>query len=94
LVRILHYKSKNLSLTFDTEVKGGLVLGVVHPDAMSFFAGPNILTKSEAGLHRCPQQAKVKALPRIKLCWTGRDRAMSYPLDNPQNKTPFDLFKI
>ena len=87
-LRFLRYKSENLSLTFDTKVQGGLIFGVVHPEAMSFFAGPNILTKSEAGLHLCLQQAWVKALPRIKLCRTGRDRAMSHPLDNPQKRRP------
>ena len=33
--------------------------GVVHPNALSFFAGPNCLPKSEAGLHHCLQRAKV-----------------------------------
>jgi len=33
--------------------------GVVHPNALSFFAGPNCLPKSEAGLHHYLQRAKV-----------------------------------
>jgi hypothetical protein len=48
------------------------------------FCRANYLTKSRAGLHQCRQQAMMYALPRIKLYWTGRDRAISHPLDNPQ----------
>ena len=39
--------------------KGVLFFGVVHPNALSFFAGPNSLIKSEEGLHLYLQQAKV-----------------------------------
>ncbi len=35
----------------------------------------------------------VYALPRIKLCRTGRDRAISYPLDNPQKQDPLGPFQ-
>ena len=51
--------SENLSLTFYTLVIGGLVFGVVHPRAISFFTGPNIKSISETGLHLCSKQAKV-----------------------------------
>src|SRR4030042_250316 len=37
--RFLHLKSENLSLNFGTKVKGGLIFGVVHPEAGSVFAG-------------------------------------------------------
>jgi hypothetical protein len=99
MVKFENHKSENLSLIFDTEDQGGSYFWAgrlcrpkkrlpkeagVHPNALSFFAGPNCLPKSEAGLHHCLQQAKVKALPRIKFYWTGRDWAISHPLDNPQ----------
>jgi hypothetical protein len=72
----------------DTEVQGGFVFGVVHPKAQSLIAGTNSLSKSGAGLLLRPQQAKSIAPPQINLCWTGRDWAISYPLDNPQKQDP------
>jgi len=48
----------------------------------------NYLTKSRVGLHQHTKRAMVYALPRIKLCWTGRDWAISHPMDNPQKKIP------
>jgi hypothetical protein len=60
--------------------------GGCPPGTWKLLCWANYLTKSEAGLHLCWKRAKVYALPRIKLCWTGRDRAISYLLDNPPKK--------
>jgi hypothetical protein len=51
----------------------------------------NYLIKSEVGLHLSLKRAMVYALPRIKVCWTGRDWAISHPLDNLQKKDPHGL---
>jgi hypothetical protein len=47
--------TENLSLTFYTRVIEGLVFGVVHPSAISFFSGPNVEPDSETGLHHFPK---------------------------------------
>jgi hypothetical protein len=69
-------------------VQGGLIFGVIHPEPGSLFAGQIIkLNPEQAPGGRqdlSSKRAMVYALPGIKLCWTGRDWAISYPLDNPQ----------
>jgi hypothetical protein len=48
-------------------VSGGLVFGVVHLYAMSFFAGPIVELDSKAGHHSSWKGAQVNALLRINL---------------------------
>ena len=66
----------------------GVFFGGCPPLTWKLLCRANDLTKSEAGLHLSWKRAKGNALPRIKLCWTGRDRAIRHPLDNPPKKTP------
>jgi hypothetical protein len=68
-IRFFNFNCENLSLTFENQVQGGLIFGVVHLYAICFFAGPNILTIAKAGLHQSQKQAGVKALLLMNLAF-------------------------